>query len=98
MRALKILVVVMGVMIVAGVAVLVAVIIGRAAKPGGGGGVRDFAAPAITIPPDARIEAIGTGTDRVVVALVLADGSRQLVIIELASGRKLGTIALQPEP
>jgi len=91
MRALKILVVAMGVMIVAGVAALIVVIAGRLSHPA----VPPIAAAPIEVPPGARIEAMSTGPERLVLDLVLADGERQLVIIELASGRRLATIPLR---
>jgi len=96
MRALKILVVVMGVMIVAGVAVLAATIAGRLSK--GSVPVQAFTAPPIDIPAGSRIETISTGPDRLVIDLMLGDGTRQLVVIDLASGKRLGTIPLRPAP
>ena len=58
MRALKILVVVMGVMLVVGFAALVAVIAGRVSRGGPAAtAAHGFAAPPIDIPRDARIEA-----------------------------------------
>jgi hypothetical protein len=94
MRALKILVGVMGAMILAGVAVLAATVVGRVSKstppP------QAFMASAIDIPAGAKVESMSTGTDRVVLDLVLSDGSRELLIVDLASGRKLGTVPLRP--
>jgi hypothetical protein len=95
MRALKILVVVMGVMLIGGFAVLVAVIAGRLSR--GGNVPRSFAA-AIDIPRDARIEAMTVGTDRLVLELVLPEGGRQLVVVDLATGARLGTIELRAAP
>jgi hypothetical protein len=97
MRALKALVVVMGIMIVAGVAVLAATIVGRL-SPSGNVAPQTFAAAPIDIPRGARIETMSTESGRLVLDLVLADGTRQLVIIDLASGKKLGTIPLRPAP
>lgn len=96
MRALKILVVVMGVMLVGGFATLIAVIAGRVAQ-------RQSAAPAspplaaapIELPAGARLETIGVGPDRLVLDLALPDGNRELVIIDLASGRRVGVIPLR---
>ncbi len=39
-----------------------------------------------------------TGTDRLVLELVLPGGGRQLVIVDLATGARLGTIALHAQP
>jgi Family of unknown function (DUF6476) len=99
MRALKILVVVMGVLLVGGFATLIAVIGGRISRGGSAPATaRSFAAPAIDIPRDARIEAMTAGPDRLVLALALPEGRRQLVIIDLASGAPLGTIELRVAP
>jgi hypothetical protein len=96
MRALKALVVVMGIMLIGGFAVLVAVIIGRVSR--GGTSPRSFAATAIDIPQGARIEAMTAGTDRLVLDLALPEDRRQLVVIDLATGARLGTIELRPAP
>jgi hypothetical protein len=96
MRALKILVGVMGAMILAGVAVLAATVAGRLTKSSPP--AQAFTAPSIAIPAGARVESMSTGTDRIVVDLVLSDGTRQLLIVDLASGRKLGMVPLRPAP
>jgi hypothetical protein len=99
MRALKILVVVMGVMLIAGVATLAVVIAGRVSRGGPGtASPQPFAASQIELPKGARIENISAGGDRLVIDLVLPDGNRQLVIIDLATGRRLGTIPLRTAP
>ncbi len=60
--------------------------------------VQSFTAPPIDIPRGARIETIAAGSDRLVLDLVLPDGNRELVVIDLANGRKLGTIPLHTGP
>jgi hypothetical protein len=104
MRALKILVVVMGVLLVGGFVTLVGVIAGRVAQRPGTPTAAPTAAPAagppfaaapIELPAGARIETIAVGPDRIVVHLALPDGNRELVIIDLASGRRLGAIPLR---
>jgi hypothetical protein len=99
MRALKIAVVVMGIMLVVGFATLVAVIAGRISR----GGPRPTATGAFTsqpieIPPGARIEAMTAGPDRLILGLALPEGDRKLVVIDLATGARLGTIDLHPAP
>lgn len=96
MRALKILVGVMGAMILIGVAVLGATVAGRLTKSTPP--AQAFTAPAIDVPAGARIESMSTGADRIVLDLVLSDGSRQLLIVDLANGRKLGTVPLRAAP
>ena len=41
---------------------------------------------------------MGVGNDRLVIDLVLPDGNRRLVIIDLATGRSLGKIPLRTAP
>ena len=99
MRALKILVVVMGVMLVVGFAALVVVIAGRVSRGGPAAtAANGFAAVPIDVPRGARIEAMTSGPDRLILALALPEGGRQLVVIDLAKGVRLGTIELHPVP
>jgi len=98
MAGLKALVVVMGVMLVAGVAILIVVIAGRVSQKPAPASAQPFAAAPIDIPAGGRIEAMSTGPDRVVLDVVLADGSRQLLVIDLATGRRIGTIPLRTAP
>jgi Family of unknown function (DUF6476) len=99
MRALKILVVVMGVMLVVGFAALVALIAGRVSRGGPAAtAAHEFGSPAIDIPRGARIEAMTAGSDRLILALELPEGGRQLVVIDLAKGLRLGTIELHQAP
>lgn len=103
MRTLKIAVVVMGIMLVVGFVALIAVIAGRVANKqkaieAGGATTVPFAAAPIDLPAGARIETLAVGPDRIVVDLMLAGGERQLVVIDLASGRKLGTVPLRSAP
>ena len=94
MRALKILVVVMGVMLVGGFATLVAVIISRVAQRQAAVQTQPFTAAPLELPAGARIEALGVGSDRLVLHVALPDGNRELVVIDIASGRRLGAIPL----
>jgi hypothetical protein len=99
MRGLKILVVVMGIMLVVGFAVLIAALAGRMSHSGSTPTTtRTFAGAAIDIPPGACIEAMAVGTDRLVLALALPEGGRQLVVIDLVTGARLGTIELRASP
>jgi hypothetical protein len=98
MRALKILVIVMGVMLVVGFAALVAVIAGRVSRGPAATAAHGFGSQAIDIPRGARIEAMTTGSDRLILALELPEGGRQLVVIDLAKGVRLGTIELHQVP
>jgi hypothetical protein len=98
LRVLKVLVVVMGVMLVVGFAALVAVLAGRLSRGGPAiSGSRPIAAAPLDLPAGARIETIGVGVgaERLVLAVVLPDGARELVIVDIASGRRLGSIPLR---
>ena len=100
MRALKILVVVMGIMLVGGFVTLIAVIANRVAQRQAEVATAPvttapFTADPVELPAGARIETIAVGPDRLAVNIVLPDGNRELVIIDLASGRRLGGIPLR---
>jgi hypothetical protein len=96
MRALTVLVIVMGVLIVVTTGVVIAVIAGRLSHHMGEAPA--VASGAVSIPKGARVEAMTATGDRLVLDLLLADGSRQLLVIDLAHGRELGAIALRPAP
>lgn len=98
MRALKILVVVMGVMLIGGFAALVVVIAGRVSRGPSASVPHTFAGTPIDIPNGARVEAMTAAADRLILALVLPGGERQLLIIDLAKGTRLGVIQLHPVP
>ena len=98
MRALKILVVVMGAMLVVGFAALVAVI---------GAGIarrrwrhcRACAARHVDRHSARRARrGDAAAADRLILALVLPEGGRQLLVIDLVTGVRLGTIELHPTP
>ena len=95
MRALKILVVIMGIVLVAGFAALIIIIANRH-RQAGVAVSHSFPTAAIEIPRGARIEAMTTAQDRLILDLVLPDGERQLVVLDLATGARLGTIELRP--
>ena len=99
MPALKILVIVMAVMILAGFSAIVIVIAGRLPRSGPGAAAPlPFAAAPIELPAAARIETMSVGSGRLVLEIVLPNGDRRLEIIDLATGRPLGTIPLHTAP
>ena len=95
LRFLKMLVAVMGIMLIAGVVALVAAIAARLSHRAPTSPPTAFTAPPIELPHGARIEAISTGADRITLELALSDGTRQLLVIDLQTGRLLGTIPLR---
>jgi hypothetical protein len=95
MRALKILVVVMGVVLVAGTIVLVVAVANRINHP-------PATAPAtrvsdIELPPGARVSGTATSGDRLVVTITLADESEELLIFNLGTGAPIATINLRKQ-
>ena len=99
LRALKILVVVLGVMLVLGVVALVAGIAARVARPPAViAPSRPLVAAPLDLPAGARVETMSLSGDRLALALVLPDGTRRVIIVDLSSGRQLGVIPLQKGP
>jgi hypothetical protein len=96
-RLLKTLVVVMGIMLVVGMFVLVGVVGARLSHRGAPPPGAAFTAPPVALPKGAKIEAMSTGPDRIVADVLLSDGTRELLVIDLQSGRLLGTISLREE-
>ena len=99
MRALTVFVVVMGVVIVVGFGVVAAVIAGRMARGGRPTATASVAGSFATsreVPHGSRVEAMTTAPDRLILRLALPDGTGELVVLDLATGARLGTIALHP--
>ena len=100
LRALKILIAVMSVLLVAGIAALAIGIAGKLShrRPPPALPEAAVTAPAITLPHGASIERMSTGPDRIVLEVLLADGSAELVVIDLATGRLVGIFPLKEAP
>ena len=103
MRALKILVVVMGIMLVGGFIALIVSIAymarhRQAPAPVPAAIGAPYTAPPIELPAGARIETMALAGDRLVLNIVTQDGDRELLVLDLASGRRLGTIPLRAAP
>src|SRR5690349_20921852 len=97
MRALKLLVIVMGVLIVVGVVALVGIMASRVAGRGGATAA-GFGRSRIELPAGASVGAMQAAGDRLVLRLDLPGGAQQLLVVDPASGKALGTIELQPQP
>jgi hypothetical protein len=101
MRALKILVVVMGVMVVAGMALLA---VGIADHLGHGHLGVGAAAPEVTpgghhaidLPVGAKVLGMAGDGGRVILRLGLADGGEQLWLVDWNTGARLAIIDLRP--
>ena len=103
MRALRILVVVLGIMLVGGFVALIISIAYMvkhrpAAAPAAISAPAPYTAPAIELPFGARIETMALGANHLVLSIVTPDGNRELVVLDPGSGRRLGTIPLRVAP
>ena len=89
----------MGVMILAGFVALFVAIAGRMSQSRSTPPTSAAAATStIDLPAGARIETMSVASDRLAVEMVLPGGDRQIVVIDLASGRLLRTVRLRPPP
>ncbi len=96
MRALKILVVVMGVLLVGGTAALIAAIIDRSGRHrADAGAARGFDRTTLALPEGARVLGTDSVGDRLVLRLGLANGDEALILLDPRSGARLGTIELK---
>src|SRR5579883_1526954 len=91
LRALKILVVVLGIMLVGGFAALIVAIAAKVAH-------RTVEPAAARHVAQAAIATMTTASDRLILDLVLPDGGHRIVLIDLASGALVGKIDLRPMP
>jgi len=98
MRALKILVIVMGVLLVAGTTALVIVVVARVNRPAAPPAPAVTGSRTIELPPGARVIATEASGDRLVVRLALSEGGEELLIFDLASGARIASIMLQTKP
>ncbi len=107
MQVLKTLVIVLGVMIVAGITAIGVTIYHRATnlvnspvpastepdiRTGLGPG---FGRVALDLPPGSRVVEMTAEGDRLILRLRLADGGRQILILDMATGKRLGTFELR---
>ncbi|MBO0711385.1 MAG: hypothetical protein J2P47_08950 [Acetobacteraceae bacterium] len=92
MRALKIATVVMGVMLVVGVAVLAAVIVQRLSARSS---PRASLSVTLNEPPGSRIIGVTATQDRIVLQLQ-GGGPDRVLLFDLRTGAQIGTIGLRP--
>jgi flagellar basal body-associated protein FliL len=95
MRALKILVIVLGVLLVAGTAALVWAVANRINHPPAPSAPAAASASEVELPPGARIVSTEASGDRLIVRLSLSDGSEELLIFNLGNGARVATIRLR---
>jgi hypothetical protein len=109
MRALKVLVIVMGVLLVAGIIALGFAVQYRINHPRpGAAGSPAAAGPAIgpasavnamtlDLPQGAKVAGAEASGERLVVRVELATGGEELIIVNLATGVPMATITLRPK-
>lgn len=103
MRALKVMVYVMGVLLVLGTAALVVAVVAKVNHrlPSLSSTTATTSVPRmsdIALPAGARIVATEISGDRLIVRAALANGGEEFFIFDLASGARTATIRLQPKP
>jgi hypothetical protein len=100
MPALKLLVAVMGVLLLAGIVVLAVAVTDRVNHPRPAA----LAAPPVPavstldLPAGARVVGAEASSDRLVVRVELAAGGEELIIVNLATGTPVSTVILRPAP
>ena len=104
MRALKVLVIAMGVLLVAGVIALGFAVQYRLnhprAAPTANSGIGPAGAPSaltLDLPQGARVVGAEASGDRLVVRVELAGGSEELIIVNLVTGAPVATVTLRPK-
>jgi hypothetical protein len=104
MRALKVLVVVMGVLLLAGVAVVIVTIMTRLAQHPAAtaaaameGRPVPFGTTTLALPAGARVIEMQSAGRRLALRLRHADGSEALLILDPDTGTEIGTIELKPQ-
>jgi len=100
MRGLKALVIGMGVLIVAGIVILVVAIVDQAGTLNGGtdkaaSAPTAFAPQTLALPAGSEVVETRIGDGRILLRLRLSDGSGRLVLIDAATGAMTGTIELK---
>ncbi len=107
MRALKTLVIVMGVLILVGMALVGYTLIKRGLNPAPplveapqapSAAVHPYGPVEIELPQGAHIASTHTAGGRLVIELTLAGGAERVLVVDLTSGAILGTIDLKPTP
>ncbi len=104
MRALKLLVVVMGILLIAGFAVVVVTIMSRMTQRGTPAAPATaathpapFGQTTVTLPADSLVMEVQGAGDRILLRLDLKDGTEMLVVLDAVTGTELGRIKLDHE-
>jgi hypothetical protein len=92
MQALKLLVIVMGVLIVAGIALIVVTMMNRSGHGGG------FGSAAITLPKGCHLIGMVNAGDRLALRLGDTPECQVILFVDPQSGQQTGSLAVQPQP
>ncbi len=95
MQALKVLVVVLGVLIVAGLAVVTVTIVNRLSHGGGGSG---FNAAKLTLPKGCRLVGMINAGSRLALRLGDSPECQVILFVDPESGQQTGSLALETQP
>jgi len=101
MRALKALVIFMGVLIVVGMGILaygISVKFGQSVEREAAASARRWPSDiSVAVPAGAEVAETIVADGRMVVRLALPDGGQRFVVVDLVGGRQLGTVELAPQ-
>jgi len=89
-QVLKGLVVVMGILILAGLGVITVTLVGRSSSSGGDA----FDRLSLGLPAGSRVVSSAASGARLALTVRLPDGSERVVIVDMARGKRLGTVTL----
>ena len=93
MQALKLLVIVMGVLIIAGVAVIVITVMNRS-----GHGAAGFGSAALTLPKGCHLIGMVNAGDRLALRLGDSPDCQLVLFVDPQSGQQTGSLAVQSQP
>ena len=95
-QTLKFIVIFMGVLILAGLGVIVVTLAGRMSDedPGKAG----FGTVALDLPKGAEVTTASSGESRLVLNVRLPDGHKRVIILDLKTGAVLGTVNVTEGP
>ncbi len=109
MQILKAVVIVMGVLIVAGFTVIATTIYKRAGqraetsagaegKPAGRAAPLPFTARQLVIPPGSAVRHVTAADERLIVWLSDSGGTQRIMVLDLGTGEELGTFEIKESP
>ena len=98
MKPLVALVIIMGVLIVAGIVVIVVTIVSRMGGDRTANSVvaPQFAAVDLAVPAGCQVVETTTAADRLILRLGTGERCNQVLIVDMATGKLLGTVRLVP--